>query len=239
MSGALGRRVPTDWEHYEKYPLSAIGAPSTPTPVVFGINWYQDFDRPTQIKVGTIKIWAIGLDSHRLGSVRGGHAIAAEPGGRLVDKDSWHKFYDQGSEGACVGFASSRMMSILNRQRYDGIWLWNQAKMIDEWPDTNPGDSNGTSVRAGMAVLRNDGHARVRAGKTSPPRLEDGINAYRWARSVEEVHATLSNPTADKIGMIPLLNSWGTYYPWRVWVPDATIQRLIDEDGEVALVTDR
>jgi hypothetical protein len=38
---------------------------------------------------------------------------------------------------------------------------------------------------------------------------------------------------------VRILNSWGRGYPHRVWMPDETLQRLIDEDGEVALVTDR
>ena len=29
-----------------------------------------------------------------------------------------------GPEGACVGFGCSRMMSLLNRKRYDARWLW-------------------------------------------------------------------------------------------------------------------
>ena len=31
---------------YEKYPLTAATAPSTPTPVAIGVNWYEDFDNP-------------------------------------------------------------------------------------------------------------------------------------------------------------------------------------------------
>ena len=76
----------------------------------------------------------------------------------------WREFYNQGQEGACVGFGSSEMMSILNHRRYDARWLWNEAKKIDEWPDTNPGDDNGTSVRAAMDVLRTEGH--IREGRT-------------------------------------------------------------------------
>jgi hypothetical protein len=56
---------------------------------------------------------------------------------------------------------------------------------------------------------------------------------------VDEVHAALKNPTADKLGAVPLLNSWGSFYPHQVWVPDAVIQRLLDEDGECGVPTDR
>lgn len=46
-------------------------------------------------------------------------------------------------------------------RRYNPIHIWNEAKKIDEWADTNPGDSNGTSVRAGYDVARTQGMQRV------------------------------------------------------------------------------
>ena len=42
-----------------------------------------------------------------------------------------------------------------------------------------------------------------------------------------------------QLGAVPLLNSWGRGYPHVVWMPDAVFDRMIREDGEVALVTDR
>ena len=150
----LGRRAPTDWRHYEKYPLTAATTPTAPTPVAIGVNWYEDFDTPVQ--KGS-RSW-IGLNSKQLGKVRGGHCVCLEPGDQLngngevvrllQDSQSWWDFYDQGREGACVGFGCSRMMSLLNRKRYDARWLWDWAKSTDEWPETNPGDDQGTSVRA-------------------------------------------------------------------------------------------
>ena len=49
----------------------------------------------------------------------------------------------------------------------------------------------------------------------------------------------LKSPANDAAGAVRILNSWGRGYPHRVWMPDETLQRLIDEDGEVALITDR
>ena len=46
MAGPLGRRTPTDWRHYEKFPLTAATTPATPTPVAIGVNWYTEFDEP-------------------------------------------------------------------------------------------------------------------------------------------------------------------------------------------------
>ena len=35
-----------------------------------------------------------------------------EPGGEMTDQPGWREFYNQGHEGACVGFGWSRCMSI-------------------------------------------------------------------------------------------------------------------------------
>src|SRR5262249_26468429 len=110
MAGKLGRREPRTWDHVDKYPLGALASAAQPTrvPVVLGINWYTNFDSP--VKDG-LTYW-IGRGD--LGTVRGGHAICARPWG-VTDGAPWWDFYDQGSEGACVGFSASRMMTLLNR----------------------------------------------------------------------------------------------------------------------------
>ena len=75
MARPLGRRAPTDWRHYEKFPLTAATTPAAPTPVAIGVNWYSDFDNP--VKKGS-RHW-IGLNPKQLGSVRGGHCVCLEP----------------------------------------------------------------------------------------------------------------------------------------------------------------
>ena len=105
----LGRRTPTDWRHYEKYPLTAATTPTAPTPVAIGVNWYEDFDSPVQ--KGS-RSW-IGLDSKQLGKVRGGHCVCLKPKGSN-DPDAWWDFYNQGSEGACVGFGISFIKELVD-----------------------------------------------------------------------------------------------------------------------------
>jgi hypothetical protein len=227
----LGRKVPTDWKHADKYPLTGVMVKVKRVPVTIGVNWYAAFDTP--VKSGSR--FLIGKDPKALGKVRGGHCVTI-PDDPAHDLASWWDFYDQGSEGACVGFGSSRMMSLLNRKRYDARWLWNEAKKIDEWTDTNPGDDNGTSVRAAMDVLRGSGH--VPAGKKAPS-VSEGISVNRWATKVSEILDVLGNPLYAKLGMVPILNSWGRGFPHVTWMPLETLQRLLDEDGEATMVTDR
>lgn len=111
---------------------------------------------------------------------------------------TWHWTHDQGQEGSCVGHGSSMMMSLINHHRYNPIWLWNQAKVVDEWPDTNPGDDNGTSVRASCDVLRDLGHA---FWKTELPVKSEGLQSNRWALTVDDMRAGLQLGIPISIGI--------------------------------------
>jgi hypothetical protein len=259
----LGRRVPSDFEHVEKYPFGAV-APQT-----------------------------VQVVEH------------------VLLLPTWHWTHDQGMEGSCVPHGGSMERSITNTaqnkllrifrggRRYDPLWAWDEAKKIDEWADTNPGDDNGTSVRAFYDVMRLQGHRRITSngitvsnGKpvlTKPsalPNPSEGVLTNRWARTVDEMRTALADgiPVAigvnwyhafdtpqpypsrksewwiaynapdlgqirgghcvciygasDKRQAFRVKNSWGRDYPL-VWLPYSVMQRLLDEDGEAALVTDR
>ena len=229
--GPLGRRAPTDWRHVERHPLTAETSPGEPVPVVLGVNWYVEFDQPQR---DDRQRWWIARDGN-LTRIRGEHCVCLLPYGAR-DPISWWNFYDQGHEGACVGFGCSRMMSLFNRRRYDARWLWNRAKEIDEWPETNPGDDNGTSVRAGFDVLREVGHVRYRRRDEEAPDRIEGVAANRWATSTEDALEALGRRNEDAV---PVLNSWGRGYPHHVWMPVEVLDRLRREDGEVAIATDR
>lgn len=235
--GGLGRRIPTDWEHVEKYPVRRLAAFAE-----------------------TVETVNKSLD---------------------LGPKSWRIFYDQGVEGSCCGFAGSWMMSIRNRRRYDARWLYREAQNIDDWDDTPP--EEGTSVRAVCDVLRDKGHRRVRATKVYETVLAEGIEANRWATTVDEVRTAIANENPvtfginwyanfdrpqwdaktrrwwigkgdlgrlrgghgicgfaarDKYDALGLVNNWGLDYPV-VWMPYETIQRIMNEDGEACLITDR
>jgi hypothetical protein len=242
MAGALGRRRPPDWRHYELYPLTAdIAETLSFAPLVGGFDWYSNFDSPQQDSDGD---WWIGRGE--LGRVRGGHCITFKPVG-VRDVFAWWDFYNQGVEGACVGFGASRAMSLVNRRRYVARWLWDRAKEVDYWPDTNPGDDEGTSVRAAMRIMRDRGHvaynwrqahlydsATERA--TLTPAASEGIAAYRWLTSAQDAMNILGHPGRD---YFKILNSWGRAYPHIVCVPADVVQKLIDDYGELGAFTDR
>lgn len=243
MAGPLGRNTPPDWKHVEKYPLKELGdfAPQN-VPVVLGVNWYTSFDNPKSMASA-----AEGTSYHvpdvekgeKLGSVRGGHCFCLEPMGAVkLNKESLRRFYNQGEVGACEGFGHSRAQSILRGLvTFDAFWLYNEARKYEH----NEGE--GSTNRSTCAVLQTVG-LRTQDGEEANDNLENsgpvdpklGISKYRWATTAEEVCAALGRPNAQAV---PFQNSWGDGYQDVVWLPVATLQRLLDEEGEADIVTDR
>lgn len=222
----LDRLPPDDWTHVERYPLRALGE-LKPSPVILGVNWYDAFDEP---ELRDDMRWWIAEPSSSA-RIRGGHCLATKS--RQPDRLNWWRHYDQGEEGACVGFGISRAQTMRNRVTYDAFWLYDEARKVDEWEGE---DYDGTSVNAGLKVAHAQGLKRQASGVVAEA---DGISAYRWATTVEEVHAAIQLPLADELEATPLLNSWGQYYPHLVWLPDSWLERLLREDGEAAVTTDR
>jgi hypothetical protein len=239
----LDRLPPETDAHLKKYPFTASRAAEfgieIPTPVVIGVNWYSAFDRPVK---GADGRWRVARDGN-LGSLRGGHCVCL-PERNYRDNTSWWPYYDQGQEGRCVQFGTSRMMSLINRRQYEirehvalGRWLYWEAQKIDYWEGGSyPGGSpvyEGTSVDAALNVIRHHGLIRKYGVQ---PLLGEGIEVFRWAQSMNDVLVALGRAHQNEI---PWLNSWGKDYPRAVWVPVDVHARLLDEQGEYGLVTDR
>lgn len=107
--------------------------------------------------------------------------------------------YDQSTEGACVGFAWSWALSILNRQYYDAFWLYREAQRVDEWPGEN---YSGTSVRAGGDVLRTQGHRLLhKHHHEHHPEAHHGIDRFRWATTVDDVRTAIAEGIPVVLGV--------------------------------------
>jgi hypothetical protein len=235
--------------HLERWPLTAETAPEEPVPVLAGVNWYSAADRPVLRRIAGKDRWVIG--EGLAGPLRGGHAICLRSSNR-ADRPTWWLHYNQGSEGRCVEFAKLRMMSLLNRRMYDvtSAWHYWMDQFADEWaggayPGGHP-HYEGTSVRAGLEGLRLYGAIRKRALPVlpvTPPQThpaadpQEGIRAYRWCRTWDEVRYVTGTPAAWP--GVPLLNSWGRGYPNETLLLDAFGERLLREDGEFGVPTDR
>jgi hypothetical protein len=113
----------------------------------------------------------------------------------------YRRAYDQGDTHGCVGYSASWMMSLLNRRLYAPRWLWNEAKLVDPFADSQPGDASETTVRAAMDVLRAQGHRRIYGGRELQPRRSDGITENRWALTVDQIRTSLSHGTPVVLGI--------------------------------------
>jgi hypothetical protein len=251
MDPILDRREPTIWKHYEKWPArksTTLRLDTSPSVVEAVLNWLRT--------------------------------------------DNYRRHYDQGQEGACVGFGESWMMTYYNREAFDPFWLYYSAQAVDEWPETPP--EGGTSLDAAFRVLHTQGHRRFYAQRSRALELKHGISEYRWASSVDEIRAAISlgapvglginwydafyDPAmkprvdrpndrrlhdywigeagtnwgriagghyinviaaSDKRQAFGLCNTWGYSYPLLVWLPYSSVERLLNENGEAGIVTDR
>lgn len=232
----LGRIQPPDDKHLRRYRLTADTAPTVPTSGVAGIWWYEAFEEPV-LRNG---FYWIGHQAD-WGPVLGGHAIACLSPHQKDATDWWRSFYIQ-PDGSCTGFSTCRVLSLANRRRYAAHELYEQAQLIDELADTPP--EEGSTVRAACEVARVRGPRVVRAGHVGEPSLADGISAYRWPLTMEEVAASLSPLDRGKVildrGYLQFLQSWGPSYPHLVRMPlEAAYRLLFREDGEYAIPTDR
>lgn len=236
MAGALGHVKPPDFEHVLKYPIGAA-QPSSPEPMCLAGNWYTDFDAPKRAKNGS---WHLPSAKEIRGSVRGGHNTSLAQMGALKTLPlAWWYFYNQGPEGACEGVGHAQRESLRRGGTYDGFWLYNQARKLE---GTFP-DGEGTTSRTICQVLKAQG-LRVQTGKElshdesidGPVDPKLGISAYRWATTAEEVCNVLGRPNAYAV---PLINQWGPPYPQVVWLPVDMLDRILHEEGEADVITDR
>lgn len=154
MSGQLGRLLPPDFEHLDKWPVRAVADEAAAPPP------------------GSVEI-VLPIPQLRT-------SVA---------------YMDQGREGACVGAACCWGQTLVNStatdlRLYDFQGLYRHAQAIDGIPGEN---YSGTTVRAGLESMRTRGLGRVVNGRRHAPDLREGIQAYRWATTPEEVRACLAS----------------------------------------------
>lgn len=118
--------------------------------------------------------------------------------------------YDQGQEGACVGFAWSWAMSILNRRFYAARKLYLEAQLIDPWADTPP--EEGTSTISAAQILQQQGHWRFARGVTWPLALTEGIAEFRMANTIDELRMAIQLDTPVVLGI-----NWYSNFDSPVW----------------------
>lgn len=229
--GGLGRVIPPDWQHVETHHVNQLAVKPKHMPVVLGIAWYQNFDRPVK---GTDGKYRIGKGN--LGSIRGYHAICCEPApdpavaGKEQDVATWHMFFDQGETPACEGFSHARAMTLIYREKFNPFWLYDDARRKE---GTYP-DGEGSTNRETCAALQSWG-VHPESGEHAIPQPWSShagghkIASYHWMTTVDEVCAVLGLPAGSEV---PLLQSWGVNYPERVYLDPHALATVLGEEGE-------
>jgi hypothetical protein len=116
---------------------------------------------------------------------------------------------DQGTEGACVGFAWSHELSakpaVIETDAKGALDIYKRARQLDPWPGE---DYSGTSVLAGVQAVQEIDNSR------GNPLIKE----YRWAFGTEDVIRTLGWRGPVVLGI-----EWreGQYHPdkdGRIWL---------------------
>jgi len=227
-----GRAFPTgfipprtsDWMGAGDVEIAA--AVAGPAPVIAGFEWYSSFDFPV-IRQGVP--W-IGLGTN-WGSIRALHAVVLRPPS-IPDLPGAWQLYNQGATNACIGFAVSRAATLFNRQLYAGDPLYRAALLVDDTPGIR---DTGTSVDAGLRVLRDTGAWLIRGGKTIGPLRAHGIRSFRPLLTVADIQAALGS----RESFVRILSSWGVGYPREVRMPVTSLALLLNRNSQICLPVDR
>lgn len=101
------------------------------------------------------------------------------------------EFYDQGREGACVGYSWSHELAarpIVKRDPLMALKIYTRARQLDSWPGE---DYSGTSVLAGAKAVQ---ELKNKKGESVMPE-------YRWAFSLEDFLLALGNHGPGVLGL--------------------------------------
>lgn len=172
----------------------------------------------------------------------------------------WKNYWtdaNQGREPACVGYACvGWLASQPINQWINPLGVYRYATYRDEWPDEDWENSEGTSVRAGMKLLKDFGFIKEYRWETSVDRLLPhilevspvvlGTNIYTNMiepdaegfiapiGKIEGGHAYLWNGVDVKKGVARIKYCWSDEWgdKGHVWMKLDDLDRLLKEDGE-------
>lgn len=244
MSGELGRREPTDFEHVAKYPLSAL-APVVPPP-------------GTERSLGLPSYWrvwdqgqegaCVGFGTSAMMGITNSRQVLRETGSKVTLRFAPHWLYEEAqivdewadtppAEGTSVRAACDVLRVQGHRRVRYGV-----AQPVDpKWGIvTNRWAQNVDEIRASIY-----GELAVSFGINwyhafDTPYEKDG---ELWVdlpagNAIRGGHDVCLYRMSDRRQAFRLMNSWGASYP-PVWMPYSVVQRLLDESGEAAVITDR
>lgn len=245
MTGGLGRRIPSDFEHTRKYPLRLL-TPQTVERVERTIPlWPSGADLPLRVFYNQGQEGACtGFSASWLMTMLNRRKYAARWLYQEAQKiDEWDD--TPPAEGSSVRAVFDVLRERGHRRSWAGLMLpvsLNDGIAANRWSTTV--DEMRTSIALSTpGVLGINWYQNFETPVRHNGDYWIGINPFNGTPLTElgrvrGGHAIVFRGASDQRQAILLTNSWGASYP-DVYVPYAVIQRLIDESGECGIVTDR
>lgn len=225
----LGRRVPTDWKHVEKYGIRLVQMVATVNKTLaLPYQYRSKYDQGEEGScVGFGSSWLTSIDNHLFYAARWLYQQA-----QLVD--DWADTPPQ--EGTSVRAAMDVLRKVGHSQILHGKTLPPDIKhgiLENRWAtqvdEMRTAISEGKPIAIGVNWYSNFDH------------WQDDGNLHWIGRgdlgSIRGGHCVCVYGASDKHQAFKIVNNWGVGYPL-VLMPYETMQRLLNEEGEATLITD-
>jgi len=240
----LGRRTPTDWEHVEKYPLRAL-ALEVPSVAEKGLGlpwWWKSHDQGNRSAcVGFGLSSERAITNHRQRLLATGQDVTYRYAADwLYDEalkiDEWPGEADNGTSlragyEILVMRGHRRMQrGVIGAESYEqGVTTYRWAQTIDEIR---------AAIYANLAVaIGVNWYASLFLPFQKVPGGESWVS-IELGSQVAGGHCVCLYRMSDRRQAFRVMNSWGD--SWEPsWLSYKDMQRLLDEDGEAAVITDR
>lgn len=233
-SERLGRIAPSDWKHVEKYPYEAV-APKT-VAVVEKIlklpNYHDRYDQGDKMAcVGCSSSWMMSILNRKLYD-----AIWLWENSKAVDEFPFTHPGDNNGTSVRAAMDVLRVVGhvpvIRNKERKpvlsEGIHRNRWAVKVDQ---IRTAIANGIPVTFG---------ANWYESFDTPEKRENRYwIGHNNLGTVLGGHAVCIYAASDRLQAVGIVNSWGKFYPTLTWIPYKTVDLLLKEYAEAALVTDR
>lgn len=225
----LGRVVPPDWEHVEKYPYRAtLRAASVERTLPLPYQYRPHYDQGVEGACVAFGIsWMMSILNRRKYNPWPLYDMATQNDG-LSDTPP--------GTTSRAGFEVALHHGLWVVHRKVSATLSDPAHGIAEYRWATNVDDIRRAIQAGNPV----GFGTNWYSNFDRP--EKVGNAYWIGRGdlgwVRGGHFYCGFKASDKREAFGLVNSWGTAYPI-VWMPYQTVERLLREEGECGLVTDK
>lgn len=246
--GALGRRTPETWEHVERYPLSALVAdqalpvPAYPSERSLGLPWWwKDHDQGQE---GS----CVGFGCSAMMSITNHEQRRATTGQDITYRYACHWLYEEAQlvdewtdtppeEGTSVNAACQILRARGHRRVQRGV-IGPESTVSGitayRWAQTS--DEIRAAIWAGLAVsIGVNWYSNFDDPVSFGGELWIGRSGLGFVRGG---HCVCLYRFSDRREAFRLMNSWGADYP-PVWVPYDVVERLISEQGEAVVITDR